>query len=273
MSIETNNFYVEICDLCRLYRLISPLAATNIEMTIVVSNDGLRFVTETALQFQTIIYYNSKNIKTLKFNSGDNFVIIKIPTRDFLDTLMGCGHNSIVAKLIYDEKKNEDSLYVIIDETITKTTFTIPASSTIITTVFNESKTNIVQVCTLLSKPLSNNIQYVSEYVDNVKLVLSSEGIYFFSECDGCKFECNILLKSENIIEISSCFVDIYWYTANSLKKLLPYLNLAKYCKIKISRFGTLECKVEFNDSKFSVNTVQIWIAGIHDPNIDINKK
>uniref|UniRef100_A0A0K0E1E0 Checkpoint protein n=1 Tax=Strongyloides stercoralis TaxID=6248 RepID=A0A0K0E1E0_STRER len=269
MSIEINKFYAEICDLTRLHRLITPLGSTSAELTIVVSNDGLRFVSENGPLLQTIIYYNSRNILKLEKNGGTSFIMIKIPTNDFLNTLKGCGYTDTVAKLSYNEEINGENLRVVIDETITKATFNIHATPTITTTMFKEKMNTIVQVCTLVSKPFSHSIQYVSEFTDEVKIVVSPEGIYFYSFSDGSTFDCSILTKGENILEVTSSFVDTYWYTSKSLRKLLPYLNLSKFCKIKISRNGTLEFKIEFNDSEISVNSVQIWIAGINDPTSD----
>uniref|UniRef100_A0A0K0F7N7 Cell cycle checkpoint protein RAD1 (inferred by orthology to a human protein) n=1 Tax=Strongyloides venezuelensis TaxID=75913 RepID=A0A0K0F7N7_STRVS len=265
MSSEINRFCIEIVDLQRLYRLISPLVLTAIQVTIVVSDDGLRFVCENGTLLQVIIYYNVKNLQKLEKNQGSQFVMIKVAINDFLDILRGCKFTDTVAKIYYNEGVNENIINVDVVEEMTKTTFKIEASPTIATTAFRGKEGDIPQNCTLLSKNLLEGISYIAEHNSEVKLVISSEELYLYSDKEGTKDEYYVLFTSDYVLDLISHYADFYWYSSDLLKKLLPFLKLTEYCKIKISREGVLELKIEFNDSDYCINCVQVWISGINN--------
>uniref|UniRef100_A0A0N5B8Q2 Proliferating cell nuclear antigen n=1 Tax=Strongyloides papillosus TaxID=174720 RepID=A0A0N5B8Q2_STREA len=270
MSSEINRFCVEIVDLQRLYRLISPLVLTALQVTIVVSGDGLRFVCENGTLLQIIIYYNKTSLKKLEKNPEIDFVMIKIAISDFLNILRGCKFTDTGAKIYYNEEVNKDIVNVDVVEEMTKTTFKVEASLTVTTTAFRGKEGAIPQNCTLLSKNLLEGLSYIAEHTSEVKLVVSSEGLYLYSDKEGAKFEYNVLFNSDYVLDLVSRYTDFYWYSSDLLKKLLPFLQLTEYCKIKISREGVLELKIEFNDPDYCINCAQVWISGINNSDFSI---
>uniref|UniRef100_A0A0N4ZVJ4 Proliferating cell nuclear antigen n=1 Tax=Parastrongyloides trichosuri TaxID=131310 RepID=A0A0N4ZVJ4_PARTI len=263
MALIAETFKVEIDNLDRLKSLVNNLTAQTNEICIVVSEDGLRFVTNDSTRQQTIIFFNRSALRSIETTVRENkYIMIKVPLEEFIDLFDKNEWADAVCVFEYNEEIAK--LRISVEENCLMES-DMKADKVDCNMLFMEDMKICVFRCKITTSMIAGIFEFITRFSTHVKMAVSAEGLYFFS-MDDFKNESIVLSTSKDIIELTAEYTTFHWFSSNKLKSFLPFLSMSNYCRMKLSKKGILELTIELSDFDDGRVSIQTWIQDVDEP-------